>query len=279
MPMSGKNTPLVSVIMGVRYTRNDLSLLNRAVTSILTQTYRNFEMLICDDGSTCGAVEYLDSAAKKDPRIRLVRKSNCIDLAAKLNLCLSLAEGDYIARMDDDDASHPDRIEKQLAFLQENKTIAFVGCTVELHRNGSIVGKREFPQYPTVQDFYMTQPYIHPTLLFRRNALEAVGKYSEDRRQVLCEDYDLLLRLYSKGYQGANLPETLFEYTLPATAKGNRKMKHRWNETVTRYQRFKELGCLPGALPWVIKPILVGLLPERLLGSIKGDLNTDVSRK
>ena len=62
------------------------------------------------------------------------------------------------------------------------------------------------------------------------------------------------------------------DYTVPATAKGSRKMKHRWNEAVTRYGRFKELGVLPGALPYVVKPLAVGLLPEFILRKMKKNL-------
>lgn len=264
------NEPLISVLMGVRYIRDDLFFLKRAVASVTTQTYRRIELLICDDGSTLGAVEYLAEAAREDLRIRLIRKPGCLDLASKLNLCLTAAKGAYIARMDDDDCSRSDRLEKQVSFLIENKDIAFVGCNVDLYRNGGKVGSWVFPERPMIRDFYMHQPYIHPTLMFRREALEVVRGYSEDCRQVLCEDYDLLLRLYAEGYQGANLQEILFDYTLPATAKGSRRMGHRWNETVTRWRRFKELGVLPGALPWVVKPLAVGLLPESLLKGLKG---------
>lgn len=269
VPMSCNDMPLISVIMGVRYTQDNLTLLKRAVDSIMAQTYQQFEFLICDNGSTCVATEYLDRIAREDSRIRLIRKPNCLDLASKLNLCLTAIEGDYIARMDDDDDSHPDRLEKQISFLLKNRGIAFVGCNVELYRNGSRVGKRIFPEYPTVQDFYITQPYIHPTIVFRREVLEAVGGYSEDRHQVFCEDYDLLLRLYAMGHRGKNLQETLFDYTIPTTAKGSRKMCHRWNESVTRYRRFRELGCLPSAFPYVIKPLATGLLPERILAKLK----------
>lgn len=229
-------------------------------------------MLICDDGSSPVAVAHLDEVSQTDSRVRLVRKPGCLDLASKLNLCLSAVRGEYIARMDDDDFSHPERFAKQVAYLKKHTEIAFVGCNVALVQNGVCVGTRTFPEWPTVRDFYMTQPYIHPALMFRQEVLVAMGGYSEDRHQILCEDYDLLLRLYAKGYQGANIQEPLLDYTLPANGKGNRKMRHRWNETVTRYQRFRELGYLPGALPWVVKPIAVGLLPEGLLIRAKREL-------
>lgn len=170
--------------------------------------------------------------------------------------------------MDDDDYSNPKRLDLQIEFLAQHQEIAFAGCNVNLWRDG-IVGQRLLPEYPTVRDFYFVQPYIHPAMLFRREALDYVGGYSEEKHVVLCEDYDLLLRLYEAGYQGGNLQECLLDYTIPATAKGNRRMRHRWNETVTRFNRFRELKQFPAALPYVVKPLLVGLIPSRYLEQLK----------
>lgn len=260
--------PVVSIIMGVFYRRESIAYLQRAVNSLLSQTYGNFELLISDDGSTQEAVEYLNMCARQDPRILLIRGVRNTSLPAKLNACLTVAKGNYIARMDDDDFSHPDRIEKQVAFLGEHPQIAFAGCCINLMTQHGVIGQKHFPARPVVKNFYMTQPYIHPTLIFRRGALDAVGAYSESPVCDHCEDYDLLLRLYAKGYVGANLQEILLDYTVP-NARGNRTIHHRINEVVTRYRRFRELHCLPWALPFVVKPIVVGLLPSAVLARIK----------
>lgn len=262
--------PEISVLMGVLYRKEDTAPLQRAVQSILAQTVPDFEFLICDDGSNDAAVRLLDELAARDARIRLVRGNNKRSLPEKLNECLRHARGQWIARMDDDDFSHPQRFERQLAWLREHPEAAFVGCNVALVKGGERAGERSFPAFPQVKDFYMTQPFIHPSLLLRREALDAVGGYSEDKHCLLCEDYDLLLRLYEHGFKGANLQEILFDYTIPLTARGSRKMSHRWNEVVTRWRRFRSLGVLPKALPYVIKPIAVGLLPEKLLSALKG---------
>ena len=259
----------VSILMGVYHPLSEISALRRSVDSILSQTFREFELLICDDGSSCEVRTYLEQTARQDPRVCLVRPGNAIFLPVKLNSCLSYARGQYIARMDDDDYSYPTRLERQLEYLRFHPEITFVGCNVGLIQSGKRVGVRCFPEYPTVRNFYMTQPYIHPTLMLRRECLEAVGNYSEEKSVLLCEDYDLLLRLYAKGYQGANLQEILFDYTVPPTAKGNRRMRHRCNESVTRWRRFGEMGLLPGALPYVVKPLVVGMLPEKLLRKVK----------
>lgn len=269
MHIQENDTPSVSVIMGVLYKRESLSLLRRSVESVLKQSFMDFELLICDEGSSQQAMNLLEKYTEQDPRVRLIRPGNKIDLASKLNACLKEARGKYIARMDDDDYSYTLRFQKQLSALKRNEQIAFVGCNVNLWCEGKIVGSRAFPAFPQVKDFYMTQPFIHPSLVFLREALEAVGGYSEHRWQVLCEDYDLLLRLYAKGHYGMNLEEPLLDYTISTDGKGSRRMRHRWNEAVTRYTRFKELGVLPKALPYVIKPLLVGLIPRELLSNIK----------
>lgn len=259
MPMRCEGGSLISVLMGVRYRREDTQLLERSVRSIQEQTYQSFELLVCDDGSTAEAKKLLKRLAGEDTRIQLIRDPACLDLARKLNLCLKTARGRYIARMDDDDWSRPDRLEKQVRFLEEHEGTSFVGCNVACVQDGQYTGDWRYPAYPKVEDFYILQPYIHPALMFRREALEAVGGYSEDPSCALCEDYDLLLRMYKAGYVGANIQESLLDYTVWTGA--NRKMHDRMNEVRTRYRRFRDLGKLPGAWPYVVKPIMVGLLP------------------
>ena len=271
-----RDGPLISVLMGVYYHRESTGLLERSVRSILDQTRSNFELLICDDGSEDKAKAVIEHFAESDFRVKLVRQGGLISLPEKLNACLAESRGSLIARMDDDDYAHRDRLEKQAAYLTEHPEISFVGSNVRLWRNGEIVGGRQLPVQPGIQDFLFVQPFIHPALMFRREALTAVDGYSEDRRCRKCEDYDLLLRLYEHGYQGINLRECLLDYSIPNTAKGSRTMSDRWNESVTRWRHFSKLGLLPGALPYVVKPIAVGLLPEKLLAALKTGGKKDV---
>lgn len=267
--MRSEDKLLVSVIMGVLYRRDNIMLLRRSIQSILNQTYRNFEFLICDDGSTEEARHYLEETEEQDTRVHLLRNCPKTDLASKLNWCLKEAKGVYIARMDDDDWSYAQRFEKQLRVLVENPQIAFVGSNVRLWRDGHVVGTRELPPQPEIRDFLFTQPFVHPTMMFRKETLLAVGGYCEEPRCLGCEDYDLLLRFYEAGFAGMNLQEFLLVYTLPASGKKKQTIALRWNEGRTRWIRFKAIGLLPGALFYVVKPVLVGLLPEFLLERIK----------
>lgn len=264
MCKGGREVPLVSVAMGTLYRQPSINLLRRSVESILAQDWTDFEFLICDDGSTDEAKAFLDDAASRDARIRLVRPGECFILPKKLNACLKQCTGQFIARMDDDDFSHPQRFRLQLEALTVHPEAGFVGCNVNLVYDDERFGVRRLPQWPTPEDFLMVQPFIHPTLVFRREVLAAVGGYSEDRYSLLCEDYDLLLRLYEAGYKGMNLECCLLDYRFTPDQRGKRKMKHRLNETVTRYRRFQALQMLPGALPYVFKPLVVGLVPPPL---------------
>lgn len=268
-PMPGAEAPAVSVIMGVLSRAEDTLALERAVESILGQSFTDWEFLICPTGSGPRTMAFLGELARREPRVRIVYCSEDNTLSAKLNACLHLARGRFIARMDDDDQSLPERLERQLAYLTAHEEIAFVGSNVELVRGGQRAGEWHFPARPEVRDFYNRQPFVHPAIVFRREALEAVNGYGQEPRCLKCEDYDLLLRLYEKGYRGANLPQVLFRYTIPETAAGSRTMADRAREARTRWVRFAALGRLPGALPYVIKPLAVGLLPEKVLRRIK----------
>lgn len=260
---------LISVVMGIRYHRTELTLLRRSIDSILHQSYENLELLICEFDSSIEAKNCLADYAKQDYRIRLIDGDGAETLAKKLDRCISGAKGEYIARMDDDDYSEPDRLQRQLSYMKSHPKISFVGCSVGLERDGQPAGHRTFPELPEVKDFLLVQPFIHPALFFRKAALDDVGVYCEAQWCVGCEDYELLLRMYERGYKGANLREELLRYTLPSVGKSNRTMRMRFNEVRTRFTRFQSLGLLPQKMPYVIKPIIVGLIPQRLLESQK----------
>lgn len=259
----------VSVAMGIRYRRSELNLLRRSIESILRQSYDNLELLICEYDSSIEAKDCIADYARQDGRIRLIDGDGAETLAEKLNRCIPEAKGEFIARMDDDDYSAPERFQRQLAYMDGHPTISFTGCSVVLERDGQPAGQRTFPEFPEIRDFLLVQPFIHSALIFRKAALIDVGGYCEARWCAGCEDYELLLRLYESGYKGANLQEDLLRYTLHPVRRSGHTMKMRFNEVRTRYSRFQSLGLLPQKLPYVIKPILAGLIPERLLESQK----------
>ena len=202
----------ISVIMGVYNLMQIKNLADAAILSILNQTYQNFEFLICDDGSTDGTWEYLKKWETRDIRIRLLRHFENKGLAAALNTCLKASQGGYIARQDVDDRSDLARLEKQLAFLEKHTEIAFAGSNIALYDSNGIWAKRIFPKYPAKEDFLFSMPFVHGSLMLRRDALLSANGYRVEKETRRAEDYDLLMRLYGQNMQGANLQEMLYTY-------------------------------------------------------------------
>lgn len=260
---------MISVIMGTKCSEYRLNSLKRSVDSILNQTYKDFEFIICDNGSCDKALIWLDSKAKEDARVRLHRPLGIDTLQKKLNECIKISNGNFIARMDDDDVSNLNRFELQLQFLMNNREVNFVGSNIlEVSVDGISV-PRKLPKFPTINDFKFTQPYIHPTLIFRKEVFEDVGLYSESNWKESCEDYDLLLRIYEFGMIGANIQETLLEYSIYNSQEKKKRYKYRINEFLVRVKHFYKLKKLHLWFLYALKPLIVGIIPLNFLVKLR----------
>lgn len=206
---SFKENEMISVIMS---TYNRGKKISRSVESILQQTVRDIEFIICDDCSTDDTYSTLQKIAKSDNRVKLIKNEHNMGLQKSLNRCLSQCNGDYIARMDDDDFSLPDRFETQLKFLQDNPEYSFVGSNAdEVFDDHSLV--TDLPVHPDKFDLIKRNPYVHPSIMMRASVIQAVGGYSEAINHLRVEDYELWMRLYKNGYKGANIKRPLVEYS------------------------------------------------------------------
>lgn len=258
----------ISVIMGC-FNIEHLWSFPYAMDSILNQTVADFEFIICDDGSTDQTFQYLLEYQHHDPRIQLLHNTQNQGLAYTLNRCLAIARGDYIARQDADDISAPDRFEKQLAYLCTHPSISFVGSSIYLFDRAGVWGKRVLPVQPTKKNFLFTAPFVHGSLLFRKQALLSVNGYHVSKETLRAEDYELEMRMYSVGISGANISEHLYYFLEDAAAQARRKYKYRIDEAKIRFRGFKSLGLMPKAAPYVIKPLVVGLIPAPLMRMIR----------
>ena len=182
-----------------------------ALRSVLGQSFRDFELIALNDGSTDGSGEVLDEYARLDPRIRVVHQPNR-GLVPTLNTGLELASGTYIARMDADDVCMPSRFEKQVAFLDAFPDIAVVGTQMRLvNEGGRILGISESPLTPLrVQwTLLLNSALVHPTIMARRDILNRYGGYESGFPHT--EDYALWTRL-AIHEKLANLPDILLTY-------------------------------------------------------------------
>ena len=254
----------VSVIMGV-YNQMDRTALDEAVDSILAQTMPDFEFIIYDDGSFPEAAQYIQKQGEKDPRICICGHEQNHGLAFSLNACVSLSRGQYIARMDADDVAAPERLERQTRFMDAHPEVDWCGSNAYLFDGKTVWGCREMPERPTAEDYLRFSPYIHPTVMYRRELLEKY-RYSTLNETLHCEDYEIFMRLLRKGYHGYNIQENLLYYRENMDSYNRRTIRHRVNETKVRYQNFKRLGILfPKGWFFVLRPLLGIVVPKRLI--------------
>ena len=259
--------PLVSVIMGIYNCENTL---REAILSIQKQTYQNWELIMCDDGSTDRTYSIAAEYTNNNSHQIILIKNNCnLGLNRTLNRCLELSKGKYIARMDGDDISLPTRFEKEVAFLEKYEDFAIVGCPMVLFDEKGDYDINHVISNPDKKSIICGNPISHATVLMRKDAIMSVGGYSEDKRTIRVEDVDLWIRFYAKGYRAHNLKEPLYKMRNDRNAYARRKYRYRVNSVLVRYT-----GCRVFHLPvkYYLKasrPMLIGLIPNSIRRIIK----------
>jgi glycosyltransferase involved in cell wall biosynthesis len=202
--------PAISVAMSVYNGERYLSL---AIDSILKQSYADFEFLILDDGSTDGSAAIMDDFAKRDSRIRIIRRAN-MGLIVSLNQLIGESRAPLIARMDCDDIAHPNRFEKQISFLNAHPEYGVLGTWIDnIDADGKIV-HYDGADHPTDHEAFLKRvghgtTVCHSSVMMRRDLVLAVGGYHMAFKH--CEDFDLWLRLASVT-KLCSLPERLMQY-------------------------------------------------------------------
>lgn len=264
-----KVCPDVSVIMSC-CSSSDRTSITAAVESILNQTITNFEFIICVDGLNEALVTLLKEYEAKDNRVKVIGYRRQQGLAFAMNYCITRSSGRFIARMDDDDYSEVFRLERQISFLNNNPDVDFVGTSVQfVDRQGHYKSISKVINKPTKKDFYWNSPFTHPTVMFRKEALNKVNGYRVAWDTQRGQDYDLFMRLYSVGCKGANIPEPLYRYSLPEGRGKYRPIKLRLAEASVRLKGYKAMHILIGGIPYIVKPLIIGIFPERLVSKFR----------
>ena len=218
------STPTISILMPVY---NAQRFLKRAIESVLAQTFADFEFVIINDGSTDNSVSIVESF--QDTRIRLVHNEKNIGLVSTLNKGLTLVNGKYIARMDADDISLPDRFQKQVDHLENHPETAVLAANILIiNADEDEMGYWDSDRAnQSAEEIYTSMAktccIAHPTVLMRS---EIIKRYQYNSTQKEGEDWDLWMRLLSEGYKIEKLPEVLLKYRVHAasfTAINNRK--------------------------------------------------------
>jgi glycosyltransferase involved in cell wall biosynthesis len=216
--------PAVSVVMSVY---NGAQYLNEAIDSMLGQTFKNFEFIIIDDGSTDRSNEIIK--AYNDSRIVLIEQDNT-GLAIALNNGIRLARTNYIARMDADDIALPQRLESQIAFLHENPDLVLIGTNaLVIDKIGEFVFRSNLPtEWEVIKQQFPETSFYHSSVMFKKDAFYKAGGYFEETSKLYSFEDSILWNKMKKFGKMANLSEPLIKYRLipnAATTKSGKEGK------------------------------------------------------
>lgn len=227
--------PKISVIMSVY---SGMPFLKEAVESILRQTYKNFEFIIVDDASTDDSWSYLKGL--KDRRIKLIKNKKNLGLAASLNIALKTARGEYIARMDADDVSKPERLATQLEFLEKNRDIDMCGSYVSvIDENGKKIGqiKKPLTDIKIKKELFWLTPLLHPTWFAKREVFRKLNGY--DKKWDYVEDFEFLIR--AKDFKMVNIPKYLLLFRSQKERRSQKTIEEIYRKSLKLRQKiFKE---------------------------------------
>ncbi len=255
--------PRISVIMGIY---NCAPTLGEALDSLLAQTCQDFKVIMCDDGSTDNTVEVAEKYASRYPeQFILIRNPRNMGLNYTLNHCLEYADTEFVARMDGDDISLPERFELEVNFLDSHADYAIVsGPMIYFDEKGDFrTGRIRSPE-PTEADFVKGTPFCHAPCMVRREAYEAVGGYSVDNKLLRVEDYHLWLKMYLAGYRGYRLSNPIYKMRDNREAMVRRTFRNRINEMYVKHLCIKKFKLSKLQYMHLLVPMLKACCPNRL---------------
>ena len=209
-------TPLISVIMSTY--NEDIGWIEKAIDSVLKQTYSNFEfIIIMDNPKNIEIRNYLYNKKKENSNIILIENDENLGLIKSLNKALILAAGEFIARMDADDICYKNRFSEQIKFLEENKSVHLVGTKVKYidEQDNLIKGKENVLKlsFEEIKKGLIYENMInHPTIIFRKSIFKILKTKEIYREIPLVEDYDLYMRLASANIKIGNLEGVYLQY-------------------------------------------------------------------
>lgn len=251
----------ISVLMGIY---NCGATLDEALQSLYDQTFKDFKIILCDDGSSDNTYEVAKAHADAHYNVVLIKNDRNRGLNYTLNHCLEYADTEYCARMDGDDTCDPTRFEKELNFLDTHPEYAIVSAPMHHFDEKGIFKTGTGHGEPKPTDYPKSVPFCHAPCMVRTEAYKAVGGYTVSDKLLRQEDYHLWLKMYEKGYHGYMLDEPLYNMRDDRNALARRNWVSRKNEAYVKYLACKMLKLPPWYYIYSLKPIILYLLPKRV---------------
>ena len=263
--------PKVTVVIPAFNEPSDVLALS--LNSVAAQTFSDFECLVIDESTDVASATACRDFCAQDKRFRYFHPESRLGLAASLNLGISLAQGELIARFDSDDVCMPNRLALQVAYMAAHPDVEVVGGGLEIiNEAGKTLAFRDYPvDHATIaRRFQTTTPIAHPTVMVRKYIFDRHGGYDPSFR--FAEDLDLWLRLLNQGVRFANLKEVLVRYRQQNTRRNSVhwrfNLRARTRNFSTRELPMRLVGICAmavwGSLPaWVQERVVYGLLLQR----------------
>ena len=257
------NNPKISVIMSVKNGESDLA---KSIGSIQAQTMPEWELIVCDDGSTDKTLCVLKDFESKDKRIRVIHNDKSKGAAEARNQCIALTKCGIIAVQDADDESDMLRFEKQLSFMEQHPEFSIVGtCWYNVDEQGN-KWPSDVPYMPSAKDQVKGGLFMHPSWMMRKEDVKKVGYYTVNKHTLRSQDYHLALKVLGAGMKMCNMPERLYYYYVD----DNTKMRSlSWKRVIgnmwVRWDGYRRNHLPIWCYIYVFKPLLTNLLPKKVM--------------
>lgn len=249
---------------------NGEEFLRDSILSILNQGYKDFEFVIINDCSTDGTPAILNDFQKTDSRIKMIHNNQNLGLTKSLNKAIRESSGEYLARLDCGDLSSPDRLEKQVNFLDSNQDIGLVGSFMYIiNTKGEILKEVKYPtdNETLKKDLIRYNPFVHSSIMFRRRSGERVGFYDEEFKYT--QDYRLYFKLFPYT-QFANLPFFLVKYRhMPNSITSTKNKQQMFFANKARRHAIENGYYSKFGYIYVFKQYLISLIPTKVKFFIK----------
>jgi glycosyltransferase involved in cell wall biosynthesis len=255
--------PLVTVV--VPSFNEDPAIVRASLESLRTQSFTDFECIVVDESTRPELADACRSVCSQDPRFIYIHPTERLGLSQSLNHAISNARGQLIARFDSDDVCMPERLELQVAFLRAHPEISVVGGAMDIiGTDGRFIAHRSYPKSSNeiAVAMQLTNAIAHPTVMFRKEAIDIYGGYNPNHRY--CEDLDLWLRWMNAGLLFANLQQVLVQYRQDSTRRDQLNWRYNLRVRLSNFsyrhviRRVIGITCIAA---WVVVP---GKLQEQI---------------
>lgn len=247
--------------------KNGADTLDRSIGSIINQTFGDWELIVCDDGSDDETLSILKNYSEKDHRIQYLHNDTCQGSAQARNVCIERAKADIIAVQDADDRSDVTRLAKQYDFMMSHPEFAIVGTAhYNVFNEGEYMKVSYHQEFPTAKDQIKGGRFMHPSFMMRKAALESVGCYTVSPYTLRSQDYHMVMKMLGAGYKMCNIQEPLYYYYVDDNTIGRsmnwKRVKGlmwiRWDAyRRNRFPFWTYIYCL--------KPLITNLIPSKIM--------------